>query len=147
MNQKSKISELIISFCASTTCITLLQGTLGMLFFPEELLPYEAFFSPPIFAALSELFGLVTWSKRELSVKEVLVRRSIHLLMIEGTVFGLNYLAGNVFPPVVSVTLAVGVAVVFVAVYFVLWLIDNKSAALFNQQLKQFQEMEKLKEM
>lgn len=147
MNQKSKFSELIIAFCVSTTCITLLQGTMGMFFFPEELLTYDAFFSPPICGALSVLFGVVTWTKRELSVKEVLVRRGIHLLMIEGMVFGLNYLAGNIFSPVVSITLAVGIAVIFVMVYFVLWLLDRKSANLFNQQLKQFQEMEKQKEM
>lgn len=55
--------------------------------------------------------------------------------------------AGNIFTPMVSVILAVGVAVVFVTVYFVLWLLDRKSAKLFNQQLKQFQEMEKKKEM
>ena len=147
MNQMSKVSETIISFCACTTCIVLLQGIMGMLFFPDELLPYDAFLTAPIMGALSVLFGMVTWSKRELTVKEVLVRRFIHLLMIEGMVFGLNYLAGNVFTPVVSVTLTVGVAVVFAAVYFVLWLIDSKSATLFNQQLKKFQEMEKQKEM
>ena len=147
MNQKSKLSEIIVSFCISTTCIILLQGIMGMFFFPDELLPYDAFFTAPAFGALSELFGLVTLSKRELPVKEVLVRRLIHLLLIEGMVFGLNYLAGNIFTPMVSVILAVGVAVVFVTVYFVLWLLDRKSAKLFNQQLKQFQEMEKKKEM
>ena len=38
-----------------------------------------------------------------------------------------------------SVTLAFSVAAVFVAVYVVMWLNDRKSAALFNEKLKEYQ--------
>ncbi len=36
--------------------------------------------------------------------------------------------------------LAFGIAVIFVAVYVILWINDKKSADLFNQKLKEFQE-------
>lgn len=147
MNHKSRFSELIISFCVCTSCITLLEGILGMLFFPDELLPYKAFLSPPLFGFLSVLLGMVTWSKRELSMKQVLFRRVIHLLLIEGMVFGLNYASGIVFPPIVVAALAIGIAVVFVAVYVILWINDQKSANLFNQKLKEYQEIEKQNEV
>lgn len=139
MKYKSKLSEMLIAFFVCTACITILQGALGMLFFPKEQLGYDAFLTPPIFGAISILFGVVTWSKKELSVKQVLVRRGIHLLLIEGMVFGLNYLVGNIFPLKESVVLAVGIAAVFVAVYVILWINDKRSADSFNQKLKEYQ--------
>lgn len=139
MKHKSALMEALISFCVCTTCITILEGVLGVIFFPEIKLDYGAFFSPPFFGAASVLLGLVTYSKKEQSVKEVLIRQGIHLLLIEVLVFGLNYLVGIVFPPVVSISLALGIAVVFVLVYGIVWLNDCKSADLFNQKLKEYQ--------
>lgn len=139
MKHKSKIMEALISFCVCTSCITILEGVLGMLFFPNVKLDYGAFFSPPLFGALSVLLGAVTYSKREQSVREVLIRRVLHLFLIEAMVFGINYAAGVVFPTVVVVTLALGIAVVFVLVYLIVWLNDRRSADLFNQKLKEFQ--------
>ena len=81
----------------------------------------------------------MTESSKELTVRQVLIRRVIHLLLIEGMVFGLNYLAGVIFPPVVCITLALGIAVVFVMVYVITWINESKSAADFNQRLKVYQ--------
>ncbi len=139
MKHKSNFSEAVMSFCVCTTCITILEGILGMIFFPEMKIDYGAFFSPPLFGAISVLFGVVTRSKKELSVKQVLLRRVIHLLLIEGMVFGVNYLAGTIFPATVSIALMFGIAVVFVMVYVILWGIDRRSATLFNQKLKEYQ--------
>lgn len=44
MNHKSKLVEGLMSFCICTACITILEGVMGMLFFPNEKLGYEAFF-------------------------------------------------------------------------------------------------------
>ncbi len=140
MNNQSKLSEFIMSFCICTTGITLLEGLLGMLLYPNELLPYKAFFSPPLFALFSEVLGLVTVSKNELTIKQVLIRRAIHLILIEIMVFGLNYAEGYVYPLKEAIVLAVGIAAVFVAVYVVLWLLDRRSAKQFNEQLKRYQQ-------
>ncbi len=140
MNFKSKLIEELISFCICTTCITILEGVMGVLFFPDVMLDYGAFFSPPIFGAIGVLLGVVTISKKELTVKQVLIRRAIHLLLIETVVFGLNYLVGVIFPPIIAITLALGIALVFVAVYFICWLDERRCANDFNQMLKSYQE-------
>lgn len=139
MKHKSRFVEALIAFCVCTTCITILEGVLGMLFFPEESLSYGAFFSPPLFGSISILFGVVTWSKKELSVNRILFRRAIHLLLIEGMVFGLNYIAGVIFPTIVSIALFLGIALVFIMVYVILWVNDQKSAMLFNEKLREYQ--------
>lgn len=140
MNEKTKLSELVMAFCICTTGITILEGVLGMLIYPDELVPYNAFLTPPIFALFSVLLGIVTWSQKELTVKQILMKRLLHLILIEIMVFGLNYISGIVFPLYVSVILALGIALVFVGVYFILWFIDRRSADMFNIKLKQYQD-------
>lgn len=139
MNDKSRFSEMLIAFCVCTACITIFEGVMGALFFPGERLGYDAFFSPPVFGGLSTLFGVVTWSKKELSIMQVLFRRGIHLFLIEGMVFGLNYASRIIFPIGVSIVLALGIALVFVMVYVILWVNDKKNAEFFNQKLKEYQ--------
>ncbi len=139
MRDKNILVEELKAFFVCTTCITILEGILGMLFFPHMKLEYDAFFSPPLFGLFSVLLGFVNYSKKELSVKQVLFRRAIHLLMIEGLVFGLNYVSGNIFEPFVSFILAVSIALVFIAVYAALWFMDRRSAMQFNRQLKVYQ--------
>lgn len=142
MKNKLNLMDALLAFCVCTTCITLLQGTIGILFFPNEMLDYGAFFAPPIFAVFSVILGLPVISSKELTVRQVLARRGLHLILIEGMVFGLNYIAGTVFAPLVSVVLAIGIAVVFVSVHIILWLVDRNSAAEFNKKLKEFQKAE-----
>lgn len=142
MKSKSRLAEPMMAFFVCTACITILEGTVGMIFFPEKRFGYEAFFSPPVFGSFSTLFGLVTRSKKELSVKQILLRRIIHLLLIEGMVLGLNYRAGIIYEPLVFWVLALSIAVVFVTVYAVMWINDQRSAALFNEKLKEYQKRE-----
>lgn len=139
MRIRTEMAEFLTAFFICTTCITLLEGVVGMLFFPEEKFGYEAFFSPPLFALFSTLFGLVAKSKKELSVKQVIFRRFLHLLMIEALVLGLNHMAGRKYTPIALFTLIFSIAIVFVSVYFFVWLNDRRSAALFNEKLKQYQ--------
>jgi len=139
MKHKSEIMEALMSFCVCTACITILEGVMGVLFFPDVKVDYGAFFSPPIFGALSVLLSVVTYSKKEQSVTEIIIRRVLHLVLIEATVFGINYAVGVVYPTIVIVTLALGIAVVFVLVYVIIWLDDRKSADEFNRKLKEFQ--------
>ena len=54
-------------------------------------------------------------------------------------VFGINYASGNIFSPLASGVLALAVAIVFVTVYGVIWMNDLRSAALFNEKLKVYQ--------
>lgn len=145
MKQKHRIfgkelwTEMMMSFFVCTACICILEGVVGTLFMPRQQFGYEAFFSPPLFGAVSVLFGIVTRSRRELSMGEVVARRCLHLLLIEGLVFGLNYAAGARFTAGMSVALAFAIAIVFVTVYVVMYINDRRNAISFNEELKKFQ--------
>lgn len=136
---KAFLTEFMMSFFVCTACICILEGVLGMIFFPRQRFGYDAFFSPPLFGFVSVLFGIVTYSKRELTMREVIVRRCIHLLLIEVFVVGLNYAAGTMFSTVLVIVLVLAIAVIFVAVYAVLYVNDKRDAVLFNEELKKYQ--------
>ena len=140
MNSKEQLKQLFMSFFVITTCITIAEGILGLLFFPDVKLGYEAFFSPVLFGFFSAIFGLVSYSKKELSIRQTIFRDVIHLLMIEAFVFGLNALNGQFFEFIPAIILAVTIAVIYLIVALVMWINDKKSADKFNANLKKFQE-------
>lgn len=144
MKGKGLLIEFMLVFFIVTACVTILSGFLGAVFLPDIRFGYEAFLSPPLFGFLSALSGLVTKSKKELSVKKMLFREFLQLLLIESMVFGANYAFGTAFDCKLSVALAIGIAVIFVLVYVILWLNDRRSAMVFNEKLVEFQKSQEM---
>ncbi|HKM33451.1 MAG TPA: hypothetical protein VJY54_01755 [Lachnospiraceae bacterium] len=136
---REKVTEAMMSFFITTAAICILEGIIGVLFLPEEQLGYKAFFSPPLFGFFSVLCGIVTISKKEMSIRQTVIRKIIHLLLIEILVFGLNFMEGIVFSPLVNIALALGIVCIYTLVDIVLYLNDRRIATLFNEELKKFQ--------
>lgn len=140
MKNKHSFTEFVIVLFIVTACITILEGILGLIFMPDLLLGFDAFFVPPIFGFFSALTGIITHSSKELSIKQMLFREFLQLMLIEIMVFGTNYFASRTFfETKLTIALAIGIAIIFVTVYFVMWLNDRQSARLFNEKLKAFQ--------
>ncbi len=140
MNLKKTFSNFIIAFCVITSCITLLEGILGCIFLPETTFGFEAYFSPPLFGFLTALTGLIPSSSKEPGIGRILLQKFLQLLVIELIVFGVNAACGTLFAPPLTIALALGIALVFLCVYGILWLNDMQNAQSFNKQLKTFQE-------
>lgn len=136
--------QFMLVFFIVTACITILSGILGMIFMPDVRFGYEAFLSPPIFGFLSALSELVTKSRKELSVGQMLFREFLQLLLIEVMVFGVNYVFGTTFTWELNITLALSIAVIFILVYVIMWLNDQRSAVVFNAKLVEFQKNQEM---
>lgn len=152
MDTKDYWIELLMTFFVSTTFICILEGVVGSIFYKNEQLGFGAFFSPPIFGLLSVVFGIVSKvsfktkmgeKQNGITTREVMIRRAIHLLLIEMAVFILNWISGHVFSVFLSIVTAISVGVIYVLVYCILFLYDRKSAEQFNQLLKVFQEQKR----
>lgn len=144
MKVKELCIQFILVFFIVTGCITILSGVLGTIFLPDMRFGYEAFLSPPIFGFLSALSGVVTKSRKELSMRQMLFREFLQLLLIEIMVFGVNYVFGTTFTWELNITLALSIAVIFILVYVILWLNDRRSAMIFNAKLVEFQKNQKM---
>lgn len=139
--RKSIAIAYMMTFFVVTACITIVEGILGVLFFPDWQFGFEVCLQPPIMAFVCTLSSVVTASAKELSNRQMLFRMILQLLLLEVMIFAVNYIfgEGRNFSVGFNIVLAVTIAVVFALVYLIMWLNDRRSAMLFNQKLKQFQ--------
>ncbi len=144
MRKNNQFTELFMIFIVVTACITIGEGIIGVIFLPNATISYWAFFSPPIFGILSTILGLVTYSKKEMSVRQAIIRKVIHLILIEMLVFIVNIVAGadKMFSMSLRVALGIAIALIYVSANLILWMNDRRSAIEFNEQLKRFQNQE-----
>ena len=140
MKFKEKFVELMMIFFVVTACVTILQAVFGSIFMPNAVLSWDVLYSPPIFGALSSLLSLVTYSTKELTMKQELCRKVLHLFLIEVSVLALNIFSGNNYSVALWVVVVICVAIIYIVVNLVLYINDQKSAEKFNRKLKEYQE-------
>lgn len=117
---------MFMPFFVITTFIGIAVGLIGLLFFEDETLSQSSMFTPAVLGAVTSLASLVYYSKRELSMREIIVRKGIHLTLIEGIVLGINYFAGNLTDAVITVAIAAAVLIIFVTVYLVQYMSQRR---------------------
>lgn len=133
------IKSVMMSFFVSVSCITLAMALTGIIFEPETRLGYEAFFSPLIFGAIASLPLLVKYSRRELSLKQTMVRNVLHFLLLEIVILATLYLSDILTSISMTVSLGFSVLLINLTVHLILWVHDRRTARQFNDALKQLQ--------
>lgn len=134
------VKKVMMSFFVGVTCICAGMAILGMLFEPDTRFGYQGFFSPLIFGAAAILPALISYSKRELSVREVLVRKIIQLIFAEIIILLIIHAGGGLTSISLTIAIALMVLLVGVTVHLVLWINDKKTANAFNEALVKMQE-------
>ena len=124
------------------TLITILLIILGKLLDRDRVFSYEAFLSPLIYALIGTAATVITRSDKELSIRDLIIRKAISLLLIEGAII-LLALNADTIPTEKSWVipgLALGIFVVFVMAHVVLYFADRKEAEKLNADLVRYQE-------
>ena len=83
MHGKEFILDCIRSFFTVVTLINLVMFVLGQALVPENRFGYEAFAVPLIYGLAGTLPNLVMYSKREMKMGELIIRKIIQLILIE----------------------------------------------------------------
>lgn len=135
--------KILPSFFVSVACISVLMAVLGMIFFPKKQFGFEAFWYPLFFGLAAVLPQLVTFAKKELTVKKMFLRNILHLILLEAVILLFNYWNGALYNMAVTLSLAFSVFLIDVTVQLVLWMNEKKTAKEFNENLKQWQENRK----
>ena len=136
------INKLILFFMLSTL-ITVAISFIGSAFDPEAQFGYRDMLVPIEYAALCMLPTLVTWSKRELSPKALLIRKAIMLVLIEGVILFIAFTSDVIDTSRIGVVLAIAgsVIVIFVLANLFVWLKDAAEAKKLNRELEAFQKL------
>ncbi|MHC1695998.1 MAG: hypothetical protein AB9835_12175 [Eubacteriales bacterium] len=122
-----------------TTCITAAIGVLGMSLDPSAKFGYESFFSPLIFGLISLVPSLVTYSRKEISFWQVVIRKILYLILLEGLLIFFGFWSKILTSVIDSVFFGITVIIVYILVNIISWQIDRKEAVKINSVLKSFQ--------
>lgn len=141
MHGKEFVLDCIRTFFTVVTLINVVMFVLGMYFLPESRFGYEAFMVPVVYGLAGTIPNLVMYSKRELKVGELLVRKLLQLILIEVIVLYLAF--GNVAEiaqtPQIMFGTALGILIIYVVSTLLDWLQNYLSAKQMTEELIRFQ--------
>ena len=138
MNLGDFLRKNLMRFFIIVTCVSIAIGLIGLIYEPNRQFGYEAYFSPIIFGLIGVLPSIVTYSKKELTIKQMKTRKVLQLIVLEGMVMSFGYVMG-IMKDNMMLSLALAVLVVFIMVHLISWIIDYKEAEKLNEDLKAFQ--------
>ena len=136
MSFKAFLKRCLMEYFIITTCVTAAIGILGLSLDPTAKLGYEAYFSPLIFGLVSLVPSFITYSRKELSFRQALVRKALHVIVLEVMLLAFGFWAGILHGATDASFFGVTVFLVYLAVNFISWQIDKKDASEINKTLK-----------
>ena len=138
MNKKDFLKKILMSFFIIVTFVNVAMFILGMLYDDRNRFGYEAFLFPIVYGILGILPMAVLYSKKELTVKQMLFRKVIQLILLEALlifcVFSNGGLGVRPLIPFVVIVLLIALAV-----QGILWILDSRRAQELSVELEKYQ--------
>ena len=136
------INKLILFFMLSTL-ITVAVSVIGSAFAADAQLSYGTLLTPIVYAALCLLPTFVTWSRHELTPKQMLLRKALMLVLLEAVMLFIAFTSPTIDTGRVQVVLVIAgsVLVIFVLANLFVWLKESAEARQMNYDLKAFQKL------
>ncbi len=136
------VNKLILFFMLSTL-IAVAVSLIGSRFDGGASLGYDALLSPIKYAGLCLLPTLVTWSRHELTLRELLWRKALMLVLLEAEILLLAFTSPAIDTESIRVvfSLAGSVLVIFVLVNLFTWLSSSVEAKKMNADLEKYQQL------
>ncbi len=140
MSSRASLRKCLLEYFIITTCITAATAVLGLALEPSAKFGYEAFFSPLILGLVSLVPSLVTYSRKELSLRQALIRKPLHLITLETTLIVFGFWGGVLHGSADAASFAFAVVVVYLLVNIISWELDRRDAVEINKTLKSLQD-------
>ena len=145
MRGKELMNDMIYTYFMLVTMILGVMAVLGVYFMPQATFGYEAFFNPLIYAAWGTLPNLIMYAKKELTVKQFLIRKVIQLVLVEIIVIlvaiPMEVMEAGKIEVVVS--LAVSICIVYILTHLIEWFQNYTMAKKMTEELLNFQQKHK----
>ncbi|NLG05876.1 MAG: hypothetical protein GX567_18935 [Clostridia bacterium] len=141
MRGKEFAKSILLSFFIIVTLINIATSVLGMIFVPEARFGYEAFLSPLVYGLFSLIPYIVMYSRKELTVKELVIRKILQLISIELILlfiaFGFSGIQSSDYGIIFGFTFSI--LVIYLLVHVINWILDMKTAEKMNVDLQNYQ--------
>ncbi|MGN0600898.1 MAG: hypothetical protein ACI4JK_13545 [Oscillospiraceae bacterium] len=141
MTFKEHFKSVISYYFIIVTLINAATYILGELFRPDERFGYDAFLSPLIYAAIALVPMLCMYSKKELTLRQHIVKEAFQLIALEVILIGFGLGSKSLVPENIKLTaaFALSIFVIYILVGVISWLLDSRQAKLITSELKTFQ--------
>ncbi|MGN0650748.1 MAG: hypothetical protein ACI4KM_09955 [Oscillospiraceae bacterium] len=141
MTFREHLKSVLSMYFIIVTLINAATFILGEIFRPEERFGYDAFLSPLIYAAIALVPILCMYSKKELTLKQHIIREVFQLIALEIILIGFGLGSKSLDPANLALTasFALSIFVITVLVEVISWLLDLKTARQLTDELKAFQ--------
>ena len=138
---KERLGEAFRLYFILVTLITILLMVVGMLFDSDRTLSYDAYFSPLFYAFIGVIPVFFFQSDKELSMKRLIIRNVLYVLIIEAAILLIVFKAPNIPSDRIEVviSIAVGVLVVFILSLIVEYIFELTQANEMNAYLEEYQ--------
>lgn len=141
MSGKELIRDMINTYFMLTTMILVVMMVLGTYFMPEIRFGYNQFKEPLIYAAWGTLPNIVMYARKELTMKQMLIRKIIQLVLVEIIILAVALPTevmerGN---KALVISLVICVFVIYVLTHVIEWYQDSVTAKRMTEELLNFQ--------
>ena len=141
MDMMDFFKERVRDFFMITTFVNVCMFVLGMAFNPDGQFSYEILIMPLVYGFVATIPSWIRYSKKELSVKSLLIRKVITFLLIEASMIAIESFDEVFSFDNISLVLsfAFSVFVVYLLVEAISYFIDHKSAKEMMEDLQYYQ--------
>ena len=141
MRGKELFDKMFRTYFVLVTLINVAIFVSGSITQPDSRFGYSVFIMPLLYALAGILPQLVMYSRHELSIKEILLRKLIQLLLIELLVNGIILSENALRPEYTSIikTISICIVLVFILANVISWIMDYTSAQKLTRDLAEFQ--------
>ncbi len=141
MHGKEFVLDCIRTFFAVVTLVNVANLVFGVIMMPDASFGYEVFLAPLVFGFVGVLPNLVLYSRKELTMKQLLVRKVIQIILIEILVLlvALGFSEKNWSQPHLVLSVAGSVLIIYCAVSALDWLQNYLMAKNLTEDLVKFQ--------
>ncbi len=135
---KEHLKETAVSFFIIVTLINAVMLIIGKVFRPEQRFGYEVFVYPLIYGAVSCIPTLLIYSKKEMGVVQMIIRKFVQLVLIVVVVLFAIFAGSSVGVEMIrdAGIVAGSIVVVFVLVNLIQWWLDVKTAERMTSDLE-----------
>lgn len=147
MSIKEYAKLAIRDFFIITTFVNIAMFVLGSIYRSEATFSYEVLLQPPLYGVFGTIPMWILYSKKELTVRQLIVRKifqviTLEIMLILLTFQGQNLCADNLDE---IISFAMSVFIIYVLVNVISWVLDKKSADDMMHELSEYQKNRQLR--
>lgn len=138
MKEFDPLREFIFDYITVVAENTLSIAVIGSIFVRNESITFVYFFLPFVLALLCMIPCIPIYLKEDLTVKQVLIQRSVELVVLEIAMYWvIRFLIGDMLPAAGYVAILFSVAFFDVLSYLIKWYLEKEEADKINRKIQE----------